>query len=288
VDSPFDQVFEFPGGGFDTIEVSSTFSLADFPSIEGLSAVDPGSTDRLNLTGNDAQNLLIGNAGPNRLDGGGGADTLKGLQGDDIYIVENPGDIVIEAGGQGRDQVLTSVSYALQRSASIEVLSASSLASTAPLVLKGSDAGNTIRGNSGANKLMGLGGNDVLVGNGGNDLISGGAGKDRLTGSKGRDSFLFDEAPKSNNADVIVDFSPVHDTIRIDNADFREVGRNGRPAEDALVFGSAAADASDRLIYDQTSGALYYDPDGTGAAAQVRMATLANKAALTLSDFLIV
>jgi len=32
---------------------------------------------------------------------------------------------------------------------------------------------------------------------------------------------------------------------------------------------------------------LYYDSDGTGAAAQVKIATLSNKAKLVLADFVI-
>jgi hypothetical protein len=38
--------------------------------------------------------------------------------------------------------------------------------------------------------------------------------------------------------------------------------------------GSAAHDASDRVIYNPKNGALYYDPDGIGAAHAVKIATL--------------
>ena len=41
----------------------------------------------------------------------------------------------------------------------------------------------------------------------------------------------------------------------------------------------------DRIIYHKATGALYYDSDGTGAAAQVKIATLSNKAKLVLSRF---
>jgi Ca2+-binding RTX toxin-like protein len=43
------------------------------------------------------------------------------------------------------------------------------------------------------------------------------------------------------------------------------------------------------LIYDAATGALYYDPDGTGQAAQVKFALLGTSAHPTLNagDFLV-
>ena len=46
------------------------------------------------LAGNDT---LTGNAGNDYLDGGTGADTMKGGAGNDTYVVDNIGDMVIEA-----------------------------------------------------------------------------------------------------------------------------------------------------------------------------------------------
>ena len=49
------------------------------------------------------------------------------------------------------------------------------------------------------------------------------------------------------------------------------------------------ADSSfDRIIYDQITGALSYDADGTGAIAQVQFAELDPALALTNNDFFIV
>jgi Ca2+-binding RTX toxin-like protein len=45
-------------------------------------------------------------------------------------------------------------------------------------------------------------------------------------------------------------------------------------------------DSNDRLIYDQTTGKLYYDADGSGLGAAVQIATLSNLAALHHDDFL--
>ena len=57
----------------------------------------------------------------------------------------------------------------------------------------------------------------------------------------------------------------------------------------AFRVGSKAADADDRIIYDLSSGALFYDRDGNGAARQVKFAVLANKPEkLHEGDFLVI
>jgi serralysin len=48
---------------------------------------------------------------------------------------------------------------------------------------------------------------------------------------------------------------------------------------------SAAHDATDRVIYDTSSGRLYYDPDGTRAAPALIMATLQGAPPLAATDF---
>ena len=52
--------------------------------------------------------------------------------------------------------------------------------------------------------------------------------------------------------------------------------------------GAAAADASDRIIYNSATGALYFDVDGVGGAAQVQFATLTAGLALTAADFTVI
>jgi Ca2+-binding RTX toxin-like protein len=52
----------------------------------------------------------------------------------------------------------------------------------------------------------------------------------------------------------------------------------------------AANDANDRIIYEQSSGKLYYDADGSGSGAQIQIAVLgaSSHPSLTATDFLIV
>jgi Ca2+-binding RTX toxin-like protein len=59
-------------------------------------------------------------------------------------------------------------------------------------------------------------------------------------------------------------------------------------ASEAFHIGSRAQEADDRVIYDQATGALYYDRDGSGSANQVKFAQLKSGLALTSDDFQIV
>ena len=51
---------------------------------------------------------------------------------------------------------------------------------------------------------------------------------------------------------------------------------------------TSAADSSDRIIYNTTSGALFYDADGLGGTAAVQIALIGNKAILTSDDFVVI
>ena len=92
--------------------------------------------------------------------GTAGADTMAGLAGNDEYIVNHAGDVVVEASGEGTDTVLSSVSYSLADYVD-------------NLTLTGSDNINGT-GNSLANVLVGNSGSNILLGGAGNDLLSGG------------------------------------------------------------------------------------------------------------------
>jgi Ca2+-binding RTX toxin-like protein len=157
--------------------------------------------------------------------------------------------------------------------------------------------GETVYGGDGNDKLSGGIGNDRLIGGAGNDRLDGGVGNDKLTGGAGRDvlkgglgadTFVFDAAPAAGEIDIVSDFGSVDDTFQLKKAIFTELSRTGKLAADAFHLGSKAADAEDRIIYHKSTGALFYDPDGTGAQAQVQIAVLSNKAVLALSDFIVI
>ncbi|WP_281401749.1 hypothetical protein [Microvirga soli] len=162
-------------------------------------------------------------------------------------------------------------------------------------VLKGGGFSDTFRGSGGNDALYGGLGNDRLYGDSGNDKIYGGAGNDRLYGGSGRDTFVFDTRPnKRTNVDKIYDFKSRDDSFHLDNAIFTKLGRVGSEAQpkkfnsDMFVEGTRAKDREDRIVYDKKTGSLYYDQDGTGSKAQVKIATLTNKTKLYWHDFFVI
>ena len=54
-----------------------------------------------------------------------------------------------------------------------------------------------------------------------------------------------------------------------------------------FTIGSAATEVSDRFIYNDATGALFFDPDGTGILAQVQFAQLSGGVTLTNSDIFV-
>lgn len=154
--------------------------------------------------------------------------------------------------------------------------------------LTGGSGADILLGNRGDDSLKGGAQADTLFGEEGNDVLAGGTGLDILAGGAGKDFFVFNAAVSKSNADRITDFNSKLDTFRIDNAFFKKVGPNGKLAADAFFRGKAAADKEDRIVYDKGTGSLFYDADGKGGVAQVKIATLANKASLALSDFIVI
>lgn len=154
-------------------------------------------------------------------------------------------------------------------------------------ILTGTSSDDRIYGLAGKDELYGNAGNDQLFGGDGNDKLSGGAGIDVLTGGTSRDIFMFDTALGNNEIDIITDFSPKDDGIYLDDVIFSSLS-TGRLNASAFYTGSAAHDATDRVIYNAATGALYYDADGTGAASAQQFVQLAAGLSLNQNDFYVV
>ena len=144
---------------------------------------EAGNDTLYGWAGNDT---LYGGTGNDILDGGTGYDRMQGGAGNDIYYVDNAGDVVTESVNAGMDTVNSSISYTL--GSNIENLT---LTGTAALNGTGNSLDNILTGNSGGNNLNGGSGNDSLYGGGGNDTLYGGLGNDLLYGGSGNDIFVY-------------------------------------------------------------------------------------------------
>ena len=93
-----DHVAEHDHGGW--------HQLLDFENLTGSEFNDT-------LIGNFGNNILTGLGGNDTLNGNAGADTMFGGTGNDLYVVDNVGDVVNETGGDGTDTVQSWISFSL-------------------------------------------------------------------------------------------------------------------------------------------------------------------------------
>ena len=178
VDNTADVATEKANEGTDTIFASVSFVVA--ANIENLaltgtaSIAGNGNALANELTGNVSDNILNGLggddvihglAGNDRLDGGVGADQMDGGAGNDIYVVDNAGDIANETDGDGTDTVLSSISFSLADVVhAVGAIENLTLTGSAAINATGNDLNNVLTGNSAANILIGGGGFDTLNG----------------------------------------------------------------------------------------------------------------------------
>ncbi|HEV2565366.1 MAG TPA: hypothetical protein VGU19_09805 [Microvirga sp.] len=211
------------------------------------------------------------------------------------HIYATPGTktavVTVSEGGQTR-----SVSYSVDLASGQIARNTTTDTQTdgGPDVVTGTGGTDVLTGDDFGNSLIGGAGNDILNGQAGHDRLVGGAGKDVLTGGVGQDVFVFDTRPNARtNVDRIVDFRYRDDSFQLDNKVFTKLG-SGTPSKpkkfksDMFVESKKAQDREDRIVYDKKTGALYYDQDGTGSKAQVKIATLGNKSKLYYHDFFVI
>lgn len=167
-------------------------------------------------------------------------------------------------------------------------------------VFKGDSASDRIVGTKHSDHLNGGGGDDNLNGGAGHDLLNGGAGNDVLRGGTGVDTFVFSADLDKAGIDRITDFNGkigekimlnayVFEAVEVSpklSVDEKARDRGGLDASNFMV-GKNAQDADDRIVYDQDTGALYYDADGNGAGAAVQFAQFKAGTALKADYFLV-
>ena len=160
-DNAGDTAIETSGGGTDSVRSTVSFTLG--ANVENLTLI--GGAE-VNGTGNALANGIAGNHRANILNGAGGADRMTGAAGNDLYYVDNAGDLAVEtAATGGTDSVRSTVTFTI--GAFVENLT---LIGTGAINGTGNSLANSIAGNTRANILNGAGGADTMSGGAGNDL----------------------------------------------------------------------------------------------------------------------
>jgi Ca2+-binding RTX toxin-like protein len=309
-------VTETSGNGSDTVYSSVTFVLGN--NLENLVLMGnsninaKGNSLNNNLIGNNGNNIVDGQAGNDILDGRSGNDTLIGGLGSDTFIISSGTDAIMDL-GLGGDSLQVSLGATVNATiksawtASSDTLNEGTVNITTKgfavnvSASTGSDgysilntgSASSLVGSAAGDSLKGGKGNDFIIGNAGNDFIYGGAGKDILTGGSGNDTFIFNTTPnKSSNIDTLTDFSSGVDKLQFDKAIFKSIGSTGTLNADAFYANAGATsghDTTDRFVYNTTSGALYYDADGSGknVAVQIALIGVASHPDLVVTDFIV-
>ena len=221
------------------------------------------------ILGTAGPDVLIGTSGDDSINGRGGADVMIGLAGNDTYIVNDEADQVVEQANEGVDTVRVHGWYVLP-------------ANVNNLVVAGTQDGGGLGNNRG----------NRMIGNSGYNTLDGGPGNDILTGGGGRDIFRFTTALNaSTNVDRVTDFTVGEDSLwlwsRVFPAFLKCTASN--PFLDGRVFhiGGSSTTPLHRILYNPSTGGLYYDSDGSGPTPPVRFARLSPDLALTNHDFLV-
>ncbi|MEH2081064.1 MAG: putative Ig domain-containing protein [Nostoc sp.] len=314
VDSLSDTITEGLNAGTDLVKSAVSWVLTD--NLENLtltgSKVINGTGNSLNniITGNSAANTLrgedgndsliggsgndtlFGGAGDDDLDGGTGNDSLDGGVGNDTYTVNSISDMIAESLDAGTDLVKSSITWVLRNNLENLTLTGSTAingtGNSLNNILTGNTGANTLTGEDGNDRLFGGSGNDTLFGGAGDDTLTGGIGRDMLTGGDGRDSLYLTDT-RTGSYDTITDFTVGDDTIFISKAEFGLSQSQNTTLNSGLFrLGTNATAGSDRFIYDQTTGNLFFDADGIGKAAQVQIALLSNQAMLSSANITVI
>ena len=218
--------------GKDNFQVASTSSTDPF-------TIQAGASDDTIVTAAGAD-TVFGDAGNDTITTNSGNDTISGGDGNDFLTAGDGNDFV--AGDAGDDQIF---------------------GNSGDDFLSGGAGKDTISGGDGNDQLLGGAGNDTLSGDAGNDILTPGAGRDKLSGGAGRDRFRFDKDTTvgGKRLDTIADFNPKQDIIEISRKLLPGSGlKQLKKSDFAVVDSIGSANATAKLIYEKSSGTVFYNP----------------------------
>jgi hypothetical protein len=235
------------------------YGLKGDDTLNGLSGDDK-------LNGGTGKDILNGGGGTDNLWGGAGADQHNGGSGFDYarYDDRNWGDLTLRLDNSTLNKGAAAIGDTY---VDIEGLI-------------GGQGNDLIIGNASGNYLWASSGADIIDGRSGNDYLRGGIGADQ---------YRFATALNSKtNMDTIAYFSSI-DKIQLENAIFTRLTGSGELSDSQFKnVNLGSIDANDRILYNDKTGSLSYDADGSGPSPEIQFARLMNAPTITSDDFIVI
>ncbi|MEH1964791.1 MAG: calcium-binding protein [Nostoc sp.] len=316
------------GAGDDYLEVDSSLGNSVLSGDDGndsLTLSDSSGKNTLNGGAGDDTLSASGSSGDNLLSGGDGNDSLElyigstassdlvtqavdGGTGDDSLVLSLDGNIQGITSTFNPTTNIGSITTGtnLVTYKNIERLDISGtyqddniVGSNGNDTLSGGAFGNdTINGGTGDDLLSGSDydgnsilyggfGNDILTGNDGNDTLYGGDGNDTLYGGAGNATFAFNTY--NEGVDSLYDFNATDDLIQVSANNFGGGLSTPSLKPDQFTIGTSATTLLQRFIYNNITGALFFDQDGSGSGfTQLKFAQLPAGLSLTQNNFVVI
>ena len=187
----------------------------------------------------------------------GQSDKLRGTDEDDVFMVNDSGDKIV-AGQKGNSDSLMAEDFSLNlRERKWDGIENAMLVGSEDLNLTGDTGSNT------------------LSGNGGDNVIRGGAGVDTLFGGGGEDVFVI--SAEKNSVDQVLDFESGEDKIALSGRAFKSLFGKDKQLKEGVI--------GENLLLDG-EGVVWFDADGAGRKAAVKVAIIGVQDSLEQADFI--
>ncbi|MBN3959924.1 calcium-binding protein [Nostoc sp. NMS8] len=264
------------GDGNDSLDISGNY-LYDSPYVYSDSR--PSGNNTLEGGAGDDSLSVSDSTGDNLLSGGDGNDSFNLITNS---VDTDLSDLVIQTvdGGNGNDSLFAIYNF-----------TAGGITSTFNATTNtGSITVGIYRVNYNNIEQLNISGtayDDLIVGSNGNDTLTGGNGNDSLYGGDGTDTFSFYNY--NGGVDTIDDFNAANELIQVSSASFGGGLLPGSVLASQFVIGTSATTSNQRFIYNNTTGGLFFDQDGSASGfTQVKFAQLSAGLSLTENNFVVV
>ncbi|MEH2354754.1 beta strand repeat-containing protein [Nostoc sp.] len=261
------------GDGNDSLDISGDYSY--YASYD-YSDSRPSGNNTLEGGAGDDNLSFSSSTGDNLLSGGDGNDSFNLIA---SYINTDLSDLVTQTvdGGNGNDSLFTNYYFAAEGITS--TFNATTNTGSITVGLYRVNYNNIEQLN-----ISGTSYDDNIVGSNGNDILFGVDGNDSLIGGDGTDTFGFYNY--NGGVDTIYDFNATNELIQVYATGFGGGLSTSSLQTSQFTIGTSATTSNQRFIYDDITGALYFDLDGSvNTFTQVKFAQLSGGVTLTEKNF---